>query len=79
MEGSAEQVTDKNTITAVLAGYVDVATDDMKHVAPITKLDWEKGVVIYKISPTWLRWSDFADTPPKEKSEMVTVLINKIT
>jgi len=77
IEGVASQVTDKDIVENVLANYSDIATYQMKHAAPITKLGWERGVAIYEIKPTWLRWSDFSDTKSKKRRDVSVVLINK--
>jgi general stress protein 26 len=76
IEGVAEQITDKEMIEAVMANYMDIATYQMKHAAPITKLERGKGVLVYKIRPTWLRWSDFSDAKIKKDHSVSVVLID---
>lgn len=76
MEGVVEQVTEKVIIENALANYIDIATYQMKDKAPITKLDWEKGVILYRIKPTWLKWSDFSDIKTKSEHSVSIVLID---
>ncbi|MES2437020.1 MAG: pyridoxamine 5'-phosphate oxidase family protein [Patescibacteria group bacterium] len=75
IEGSAEIVSDENTINALAALYIDIATENTHYPVPLTKLDWEKGVVMYKITPTRLKWSDFTDSKKKEEKGVSVVII----
>ncbi len=60
LEGSAEVVVDENTIKAVTANYYDIASSNKHSEIPITKLNLDNGLVIYRINPRSMRWSDFS-------------------
>jgi general stress protein 26 len=75
IEGIAEVVVDKDTIKAVTANYYDVAVENAHYPVPITKLDVRNGLVVYRIKPTWLRYSDFTDRNKVEKHGISVVLI----
>ena len=76
IEGEAEIVVDDNTIKALTALYVDVATENNHYPVPLTKLDWEQGVIMYRIRPTWLKWSNFTDSKKGKEHEVAVVVIN---
>ncbi|TSC69973.1 MAG: hypothetical protein CEO12_635 [Parcubacteria group bacterium Gr01-1014_46] len=73
MNGIAEEVTDKDVTENALGNYIDIATDEMRNKAPITKLNWKDGVVLYRVKPTWLKWSDYSDA----KEESVIIIDDK--
>jgi nitroimidazol reductase NimA-like FMN-containing flavoprotein (pyridoxamine 5'-phosphate oxidase superfamily) len=77
IEGPAEVVTDKNIIMALTALYTEVATEDNHYPVPLTKLDWGEGVIMYRIRPTRLTWSNFASAKGKEGQAVSLVLIDK--
>lgn len=77
IEGVIERVDDQVVTENAVANYIDIATHHMKHKAPLTKLDWEKGVVLYRIVPTWLRWSDYSDTTSGSGAPTSVVLIEQ--
>lgn len=75
VEGVAEIVVDENTIKAVTANYYDVATENSHYPVPITKLDVRNGLVVYRIKPTWVRYSDFTDRNKEDKHGISVVII----
>ncbi len=75
LEGVAEVVVDENTIKAVTANYYDIATENNHYPVPITKLDVRNGLVVYKIKPIWLRFSDFTNRKNKGDHGISEVLI----
>lgn len=75
LQGKVEKVEDKNMLQAVVDTYIDIASDQMKYAAPITKLDWKAGLIVYHIVPTWLRFADFKDSKSKKNQSPYTVLI----
>ena len=77
IEGDAEVVVDGNTIKALTAAYIDIASENNHYPVPITKLDWEQGVVMYRIRPKWLKWSDFTDSKKDKKHKVSEVVIDK--
>ena len=77
IEGLAEVVTDENTLKALTALYANIVTENNHYPVPLTKLDWQQGVVMYRIRPTWLKWSNFASAKGKTDQGVSLVLINK--
>ncbi len=75
IEGVVEQVTDRAITENALGNYIDSATYHTNHKAPLTKLDWEKGVILYRIKPTWLKWSDFSDSKTGKEHPVSVVII----
>ena len=74
LDGVVEEVHDADKARAILANYMDTATADMKNEPPITKMNWEKGIVLYRITPTWLRWSSFIETENgRQRSSVVLI------
>jgi general stress protein 26 len=74
VEGEAEAVTDDATIKAVVAQYVDDSTENNKNPVPLGKLDKPDGVIMYRIRPLWLKWSDFTDSKEKGKKTSVVII-----
>lgn len=61
LDGMAEEVNDVDKVRIILANYMDTASSGVENKPPVTKLEWEKGLIIYRIKPTWLRWSSFIE------------------
>lgn len=77
IEGFAEEVKDKAVVENELANYVDVATDQMKHRAPITKLNSKKGMILFRIKPLWLKWSNYSDSKSENNKTSVVLIDNR--
>jgi general stress protein 26 len=72
IQGKAIEVLDKEVLKNALVNYIDIATYQMKDSAPLTKMNIDGGMIVYKIEPTWVRWSDYSDSNEGRSS---TVLI----
>lgn len=72
IQGQASEVMDKNVLQNALANYVDIATYQMKHNPPVTKIDDNGNLILYKIKPNWVKWSDYSDSV---EGSVSTVLI----
>ncbi len=68
IQGEAFVVEDKEVLKNALANYIDIATYQMKNKAPLTKMNIDEGMVVYKIDPNWVRWSDYSDAKDGENS-----------
>jgi uncharacterized pyridoxamine 5'-phosphate oxidase family protein len=77
IEGIAEEVTDKAILENAIGNYMDIATDEMRHEAPISKLNLEGGVVLYKIKPTWIKWSDYSNSKSEKSLQSIVILDNR--
>lgn len=70
IQGVAVEVEDKEVLKNALANYIDIATYQMKNSPPLTKMDIDSGMIVYKIEPNWVNWSDYSS-----KDYVSTVLI----
>ncbi len=68
IQGEAFEVQDREVLKNALANYIDIATYQMKNHAPLTKMSIDNGMIVYKIEPKWVRWSDYSDTKDGETS-----------
>ena len=75
VDGTAEVVTDQNTINTVTANYYAALVKNNQPI-PVTKLDVTGGLVVYKITPRWMRWSDFTDMIKKGGYGVTEVIID---
>ncbi|KND50715.1 MAG: hypothetical protein AB198_01275 [Parcubacteria bacterium C7867-003] len=60
IRGEAFEVKDTEVLKNALANYVDIAKDQIKNSAPVTKIDAHGNLILYKIKPNWIKWSDFS-------------------
>lgn len=58
-EGIIEEVPPEIQDMKILANLTEIITSNATYPAPITKLG-DSGIVLMKITPAWLRFSDFA-------------------
>ncbi|MDE1919327.1 MAG: pyridoxamine 5'-phosphate oxidase family protein [Patescibacteria group bacterium] len=59
VEGTVEEVPYENQDMKTIANLTEIMAGNSTFTAPLTKLDAAK-VVLMKITPTWLRFADFA-------------------
>ncbi len=71
IHGEATEVEKREVLENALANYVDVATYQMKNSAPITKLDTDGKIILFKIRPTWVKWSDYSDSRGSKASVVI--------
>ncbi len=61
IEGKAMEVSDKAVLENALANYIDIATYGMKNSPPIAKMNIDDGLILYKLKPNFVKWSDYSD------------------
>ena len=76
LDGTAEISTDTNTINTVTANYYAAITKNSQNPVPVTKLDVSGGLAVYKITPQWMKWSDFTDMEKKGGQGVTEVIID---
>ncbi len=75
LEGVVELVTDTEELKNFTSGYMDIVLKNEHYAPPITKLNAADGSVVYKIVPSWVRWSDFTGTKKEGMNGPTIVLM----
>ncbi len=75
LEGIVEIIDNKNISEAIMPSFLKLISYQVQNETPMSKMDLENGVVLYRIKPTWLKWSDYSGSKSEKGHPLSVILI----